>query len=128
MIMKNNVKAEISPDDLLKIRDLIFGSKIGDITFNGFVNERTVTEDTKRDVYKIGCIINASIDEFEKKLHLLNKDNPTKEEVDIIKQKATAMLSDKVTVFFNPIDFNSVKNLSFASNYQLLYDKVFINA
>jgi len=126
---------ETGADGSTKVREI----------YLGFVNEKGVTEGTKRIANKIGKKITDELTEIEKQRETIKKDGElTDEEKESLSEdelkikegeiqkerdrKSTELLNDEVTIVFDEfVDFKMVENMSLSYNYAFVYDRVFKN-
>lgn len=110
------------------------------ILYPGFVNEKGITEGTKRIANKIGKKVNEEIEavekqrkeirEFEYNKELSKGEIPlTEKEIQEGKDKKDSeLLNDEITITLEELlDFSKIENLSLSINYSTLYDKIFKN-
>jgi hypothetical protein len=112
----------------------------------GFINEKGISEGVKRLGYKALKLVSDEVTQIEEQRKKISKqtesdyvssEDETEEvklaDIKALKQQADAnFLDDSIK---NPIklqvqklDFKKIEDLTLSSQYQLLYDKLFINA
>lgn len=114
-------KVELTVNELYQLRNDLLGFSIGEqFSKLGFLNEKGITESVKRRAYKALKIILSELEPINKQLDEIREKKDEKREEEL--------LSDIVTILVEKIDFKFIENATLSSNYQLLYDKIFINA
>jgi hypothetical protein len=88
----------------------------------GFINESGLTEGIKRRANKALKIVLSEIEPINKQLEETRKEKGENSE------QEQELLKDTVSIQVEKLDFNMIQNVALEGNYQLLYDKIFINA
>lgn len=102
----------------------------------GFINEKGISEGVKRLSYKALKLVNDELTEIEKQRTAITEEaakDLNEDEAVIAKQKADAKFLDDsienpIKLLIQKLDFKKIEDLTLSSQYQLLYDKFFINA
>jgi hypothetical protein len=116
--------------DLYEIRALIQGFvSDGKIIYSGFINEKSLTEGTKRIANKIAKQINSELEAIDKqRVEIMSYTEEGKTEVElkaIRANKENELLSDAIDFSVEKLDFKRIENLTLSGNYQFLYDTIF---
>jgi len=129
--VKNASTQDLIVRDLYEIRAQILGFMTGDrVIYNGLLNEKNITEGTKRIATKIARLITAELAEIDKQriaIKEYTEEGKTEEELAAIRNaKDEELLNDKIEFEIpEKLDFKKVADLSLSSNYQFLYDTIF---
>lgn len=120
---------ELTGFELYELQAQLAGIKQDSFNFTGFLNEKGLTEGTKRLASRSHKKL---IEELkllnESRLAVQNKEFLDKDEETIknIKIKEDSeLMSDKIKIEIEKLDFTKIENLSLSENYQFLYEKLF---
>lgn len=142
------IEVKVKVADLYDLRAQIVGWKTSNLVkkadgieevvekvwYLGFVNEKGITEGTKRIANKIDKKILAELITIDEQRKAIADDKYegselTKEQIEADKNKRNQVLmDDEVTISLEElIDFNKVADLTLSNNYVMLYEKIFKN-
>lgn len=101
------------------------------LQYTGILNEKGVTEGTKRGVLKNLRVLDTeteTITKQRKEIAAYTEEGKTPEElIEIIKAKDAEVLASEIEFETELIDFSKIKDLAFSMNYQIAYEKLFKN-
>jgi len=120
---------ELSGYELYELLATIRGINNEGASFLGFVNEKDLTEGTKRLAARVAKTIAEEIETLNKqRIEIQNytEDTASEEELKSIKVlKDSALMKEKIKINIEKLDFAKVENSKLSENYQLLYEKIF---
>lgn len=121
---------ELSGYELYEILALIRGlNNPNTIQFLGFVNEKELTEGTKRLASRVAKTIADEVEILNKqRLEIQNyKDESISEQElkNLRISKDSALMQEKIKINIEKLDFSKIENLKLSENYLLLYEKIF---
>lgn len=124
---------ELLVRDLYEIKALILGFiHNGKVIYSGLINERGLTEGTKRVATKIAKQIATELQAIEKQREDIAKyveEGKSEDELKEIRSaKDNELLNDPIELSVEKLDFAKIENLTLSGNYQFLYDTVFKDA
>lgn len=120
---------ELTGYELYELQAQLAGIKYDSFKFTGFLNEKGLTEGTKRLSSRIHKNLVEEIKILnDSRLAVQDKEYPDMDEPSIknirIKEDSELM-NDKIKIDVEKLDFSKVENLSLSENYQFLYEKLF---
>lgn len=123
-------KIELSGYELYELSAMISGLRVGeDVKFLGFVNEKELTEGTKRFAARINKKLVDELEILNKQRNLIQsytEENKSDDEIKAIKiKKDSELMNEKIIVEVEKLDFSKVENVKLSENYQFLYEKIF---
>jgi len=113
----------------VKITQKIEDKDVVTLEYKGILNEKGVTEGTKRAVLKDLRVINTEIETLNKQrqeIAAYAEEGKTPEELaEIIKAKDAELISQDVEIDIELIDFSKIQDLVFSMDYDFTYNKLF---
>lgn len=124
---------ELLVRDLYEIKALILGCiRNGKVIYSGFINEKGLTEGTKRIATKIAKQIATELQAIEIQrtdIAKYSEGGKSEDELEVIRSaKDNDLLNDPIDFSVEKLDFARIENLTLSGNYQFLYDTVFKGA
>lgn len=116
--------------ELYEVRALLQGfQQDGNILIPGFINEKGLTEGTKRIAYKAAKIVNAELETIEKQrndIQNFKDENFTAEQIATERERRDKeLLDESLKLQIEKLQFSRVEGLALSYNYNLLYDLLF---
>lgn len=120
---------ELTGFELYEVIAQINGIKNDGISFVGLVNEKSITQGTKRFAARIAKKLTEELqilNERRVEIQSFTEEGKLEEELKQIRvQKDTELMTDKIKVEIEKLDFSKVEDCILTENYTFLYEKIF---
>jgi hypothetical protein len=120
---------ELTGFEIYELNAQLIGIKQDSFNFTGFLNEKGLTEGTKRFAARIHKKLVEELKTLnESRLAIQNKEYEAmfeSEVKDVRIKEDSELMCEKIKIDVEKLDFSKVENLSLSENYQFLYEKLF---